>query len=236
MSKVHAASPSALVYAFNRLGDAERELGEDGAALEAFEKSIGILQQDTTAAEGVEQIWAKHSMASALGSLGKYAEAEAAFTALVPSYEQRFGPTQSWTITLRSEIARCVLEQGRATEALSMLRDNLKVSEKTLGAGRPLSIITRYLLALAVLKTDDAKAAAKILEPIPTSITDPDWYPRYSAGLSLARARIADALGDRAGADTWLSQAARCYAEAYPPHHPRRQLFDNYVADREALG
>ena len=236
MANVHAADPNALAYALNRRGDAQRELGQDSAALESFEKSIEVLQGTTTGAAHIERIWAEHSRGVLLGALARYAEAEKVLTALVPRYKRMFGVENIWMLRLRYELGRVVLEQGRAAEAVAILRENLQQSEKLDEPEHYDMILTRIWLALAEVEAGDAAAASDVLKSIPTSIDDRNWDPRYLAGLAFARGRTADALGDRTQADAWLREAGERYAASYPPDNPRRQRVENYVASRNSQG
>jgi hypothetical protein len=162
-------------------------------------------------------------------------EAEALFGDLMLIYKQVDGADGAGTLVTRHEIARALLEQGRAVEAETLFRDLLPICERVNGADASTTFVTRYVYALAQLGKGDAAAAQATLDGIPDLAGRENWLPRHAARLAYVRGRVADALERQGEGVAHLTESRRIYVEIFPPDHYHRRQLEDYITQRGGI-
>jgi hypothetical protein len=115
-----------------------------------------------------------------------------------------------------------------------MLLALLPIRERVDGPEASVTLITRYLLADALVQSNDVEGARAALTAIPDPVTNSNWLPRLEAVLAFVRGRVADAMGNTHAADAYLARATEIYASIYPENHYDRQKLKVYLDNRPA--
>jgi hypothetical protein len=167
MTEVHTTNLGALVYALNRLGDAEREQSRNAQALDAYGRVIASLGENATDHQQ-DLMWAKHHQGLVLMDVGRSSEAEQILRELVPHREKLDGHEAHGTLAARNQLARAMLILGRPVEAEQILHELLSIRERVNGPEHSGTLVTRSLLAHAIVDQGRASEAEAMLRELLT--------------------------------------------------------------------
>ncbi|MGW4486133.1 hypothetical protein ACWEOE_20105 [Amycolatopsis sp. NPDC004368] len=111
--------------------------------------------------EGARDLRERFALASRLGALGEWRDAEPVFRSLVPPMTREFGPRSKETLGLWVQLALSWSGQGRPDEAVPLLAETEGVYEETWGAEAATIWCRRMLVeALGVAHRLDEQVAA----------------------------------------------------------------------------
>lgn len=206
-------------------------LGQHSQAETLYRKLLPLRERiEGTKASGT--LGTRHEFARAVLNQGRAREAEVMLRELLPIWERVDGAEAWGTLATRQVLARAVLDQGRTAEAEFLFRELLSLCERLDGVVDSRKYVIRYCWAEALVRSSKAADARDALSVIPDQVLNADWSLRWEVELAFVRARVADALGERAAATAHLHRAREIYAEIYPPDHFRRRELEDYIANR----
>jgi hypothetical protein len=209
MAQNHGADDEAYAFARNAEGDALREFGRDRDAILAYDATTSRLGVTPKVELELLLMWAVFHKGMCLTNAGNPAKAEAQFRMLLPLCENINGIEDGNTLATRHELARAMLDQGRAEDAEAELQALLPLRERIEGLEAVGTIVTRHVLARAILdqgRSGEAEAGFRALLPLFERIDGVDHPGTMAARFLFAKAVLEN--GDAAGAKALLAGVA----------------------------
>jgi hypothetical protein len=145
---------------------------------------------------------ARHLLAIAQESQGKYAESEAEFRAIIPTRERVLGLDHPDTLKSRNSFAIALDSQGKYAESEAESRAVLAIRERVLGSEHPGTLATRNNLGAALYshgKHAEAEAEHRAVLVIQERVLGPEHPDTLNSRMNLANAQ--DSLGKHAEAE-----------------------------------
>lgn len=212
MARNHGDDDDAYAFARNAEGDALREIGRDRDAILAYDATSSRLGGNPKTEFKPLAIWAVFHKSLCLTNAGNPAEAEAHLRMLLPLCSEFYGAEDSNTLTARHELARAMLDQGRADDAEAELQALLPLRERVDGSENSVTLVTRHVLTRAILEQGrykEAEAMFRVLLPLFERVDGARYPSTTAARCGFAKAVLAN--GDPAAAKALLTST---------PHQP----------------
>ncbi|CAN5905803.1 hypothetical protein BH11VER1_BH11VER1_07310 [soil metagenome] len=143
--------------AFNIAGWSAHWTNQNSRALEYFRSAAALTAEDKDFRQWLAIRWA---VGFILHQLGRYADAEAAFTPALDPCEKNLGPESSELLSLCNNLAEALRAQGKFSAGEAEHRAVLERRLKTLGAEHADTLLSRHNLAAALTlqgKLDEAE-------------------------------------------------------------------------------
>lgn len=191
MAIIHFEDDEALAYALNAQGDARSQLNRHVEAIASYDEVDKRWRENTTVELQLHRLWAMHHRGLSLAKMGRAAEAEDAFRALLPLSERINGAEHGNTLAAQHELACAILDQGRADEAEVELQILLPLLDRLNGADHYNTLATRHVLARCILnqgRAAEAEASLRILLPQRELVNGVQHHGTLTTRHELARA------------------------------------------------
>ncbi len=163
-----------LAEVLNKHGTAAYQAGEHGTAIQAFEKSLELLQQ-TLGRNHPDVAAALNNLALLHYSRGQYEQAEPLYQRSLAIDEQVLGDDHPGVATDLNNLALLYKKTGNLEAAEPLLKRSLEIKEKNFDPGHP-SLVTGLKNYAAVLRAlgrdDEAEPFEKRANVLPPARTD----------------------------------------------------------------
>lgn len=154
-----------LADVYDRLGEANVQLGQSRLALGQFERCLEI-RLKWLGPDHADTLYARGYVAVATGSAGDKRGALELFTQLLPDYLRTQGPDHPGTLSARSNIAGWTAELGESRQAVELYTALLADEQRVLGPDHIATLKTRGSIARWKGEIGDRTEALELLNEL----------------------------------------------------------------------